>query len=87
MYLVRAASRSNDLLIQNTIDVLLNAAVIEAFACAMESNGKIAGRYCLVDQVQLFLFQIKHFFLLLKSYPWLWGYTGFAAISTTANDH
>ena len=40
MYLVRAASRSNDLLIQNTIDVLLNAAVIEAFACAMESNGK-----------------------------------------------
>ena len=40
MYLVRAASRSNDLLIQNTIDVLLTAAVIEAFACAMESNGK-----------------------------------------------
>ena len=31
MYLVRAASRSNDLLIQNTIDVLLNAAMIEAF--------------------------------------------------------
>ena len=31
MYLVRAGSRSNDLLIQNTIDVLLNAAVIEAF--------------------------------------------------------
>ena len=31
MYLVRAGSRSNDLLIQNTIDVLLNAAVIKAF--------------------------------------------------------